>query len=63
MLLWRQPNERRVMTPKEHAEWLASLSPAAIDHAYAEYREWAGESERDAAVRDTNAVLERRSAR
>jgi hypothetical protein len=49
------------MTAQEHREWLAELSQAAIDHAYQEYRERFGESERDAAVRDTNAVIEQQS--
>jgi hypothetical protein len=46
------------MTPQEHNAWLRSLSQAEIDHMHQEYRRTFGESERDAAVRDTNHVLE-----
>lgn len=46
------------MTPQEHRDWLAGMTPAMWDHMEQEYRSWAGESERDAAVRDTNHVVE-----
>jgi hypothetical protein len=50
------------MTPQEHREWLASLTPQHWQHALEEYRQWAGESERDAAVRDTNHVVSLQTA-
>lgn len=46
------------MTAQEHRQWLAQLTQAEIDHMHEEYRNRFGESERNAAVRDTNAVLE-----
>jgi hypothetical protein len=49
------------MTAAEHRELISSLSQAAIDHIHEEYREWRGESEHAAAVRDTNHVLELQS--
>ena len=44
-------------TPEEHRAWEKSVTQAEIDHMDEEYRRWAGESERDAAVRDTNHVV------
>jgi hypothetical protein len=49
------------VTAKEHREWLSQLSQAEINHMHDEYRRTFGESERDAAVRDTNHVLEAQS--
>lgn len=50
-----------VASAAEHRQWIASLSHAEIQHIKDEYREWRGESEHDAAVRDTNHVLELQS--
>lgn len=47
--------------PEQHRAWLRSLSQTEIDHMHDEYRELVGESERDAAVRDTNHVVELQS--
>lgn len=49
------------MTADEHRAIIAAITPAEADLIQAEYRAWHGESERDAAVRDTNAVLELQS--
>ncbi len=49
------------MTPKEYREWCRTVSQAEIDHMQDEYRRNFGESERDGAVRDTNAVVELQS--
>jgi hypothetical protein len=49
------------MTAAEHREWLKYVTQAEIDHMHEAYRRWAGESERDAAVRDTNHVVELQS--
>lgn len=49
------------MTPQEHREWLEGLTQAEIDHMHEEYRRNFGESERDAAVRDTSAIIEAQS--
>lgn len=46
------------MTPQEHREWLESLTQVEIDHMQEEYRRNFGESERDAAVRDTSHVIQ-----
>lgn len=51
------------MTVEQHREWLSGLTQAEIDHAHEEYRRNCGESARDEAVRDTNAVLEASSRR
>lgn len=50
------------MTPEQHRDWVKSLSQAQIDHAWDEYRARVGESEREAAIRDTNHVLELQSS-
>ena len=46
------------MNPEDHREWLRLLSQAEIDWAWKEYVRLNGESERDTAVRDTNAIIE-----
>lgn len=48
-------------TAQEHREWVAAMTQSEIDHVHEEWREWRGESERDAAVRDTSAVVENQS--
>jgi hypothetical protein len=53
----------KLPTPEEHREWCRTVTQAELDHMDEEYRRWAGESERDAAVRDTNHVLELQSRR
>lgn len=46
------------MTAQEYREWASHVSQAEIDWMNEEYRRQFGESERDAAVRDTNHVVE-----
>jgi hypothetical protein len=54
--------EATTWTPEQHREIIQALTEYEVEQIKAEaFRKWLGESERDAAVRDTNHVLELKS--